>query len=122
MTSEDVCCICLDHMQRNNTVRLHCDHVMHNTCLYSWMQFKQECPYCRAGMDVLDMVKVHNTHHQQWLIQMCRMPMPCQLDIVNAMNNMLLNYETLMYQPWDDDPVPPLVEEEDFIPIPADAT
>ena len=31
-----------------------CDHIFHTECLEKWIQFKNECPYCKREIPGLD--------------------------------------------------------------------
>ena len=48
-TIEDVCSICLEHIQRGDAmVKLSCSHHFHADCLQQWLPHKASCPLCKA--------------------------------------------------------------------------
>ena len=45
---QDICCICLDDLSKNDTFQLDCSHVIHTACLLEWFRRgNNTCPYCK---------------------------------------------------------------------------
>ena len=45
---QDICCICLDDLSKNDTFQLDCSHVIHTSCLLEWFRRgNNTCPYCK---------------------------------------------------------------------------
>ena len=40
--------------QRMNLMKTPCNHLFHNICLEKWLEFKNECPYCRREIPPLE--------------------------------------------------------------------
>lgn len=51
--SEEECTICLDSLEKNNSVAtLECGHEFHNCCIKDWMKIKKTCPICRKKIKI----------------------------------------------------------------------
>jgi len=46
------CVICMNDVEANDTDYMitPCEHLFHNRCLLQWMEFKMDCPTCRATL------------------------------------------------------------------------
>lgn len=42
------CCICLDEIEEIDKSFLPCDHYFHSQCILQHLEYKSECPLCRA--------------------------------------------------------------------------
>ena len=40
--------------KRTNLMKTPCNHIFHNICLEKWLEFKNECPYCRREIPPLE--------------------------------------------------------------------
>ena len=47
MSENNTCTICLESIHKNNTVKTPCNHLIHNTCLTTWLLKHKSCPNCR---------------------------------------------------------------------------
>ena len=55
----DICCICLDDLDKSDTFQLDCSHIIHTSCLVEWFRRgNNTCPYCK------DTGSLHNTNTQ----------------------------------------------------------
>jgi len=43
--NQDVCPICLENLNENNTIKTTCNHIFHKSCLETW---NHNCPLCRS--------------------------------------------------------------------------
>lgn len=60
--SGECCSICMDDMKRHNTMKLHCGHHFHKSCLSKWVeQDKDTCPMCRAPMEPHALVSLNQS-------------------------------------------------------------
>ena len=42
------CSICLDYIKsENESIKTECNHIFHKTCLKTWLEYGNNCPYCR---------------------------------------------------------------------------
>ena len=44
----DICNICYEPLQRNDSIKTPCNHTFHKDCICSWLKRKNTCPSCRA--------------------------------------------------------------------------
>ena len=40
--------------KRTKLMKTPCKHIFHNICLEKWLEFKNECPYCRREIPPLE--------------------------------------------------------------------
>lgn len=40
--------------ERKNIMRTPCNHLFHNRCLEKWLELKNECPYCRREIPIIE--------------------------------------------------------------------
>lgn len=53
------CSICYEPLI-NNTTKLPCNHIFHNTCINSWITINNNtCPYCRFSLNQLRVPKTY---------------------------------------------------------------
>ena len=43
-----VCAICHEDLDKSEHVKLKCNHEYHQKCIFRWVSYKNECPYCKA--------------------------------------------------------------------------
>lgn len=47
------CSICLDKLDKKNTVSLdNCNHMYHDKCIREWLKKSRLCPLCRSNVDI----------------------------------------------------------------------
>ncbi len=44
------CVICYNPLL-NNTITLSCNHTFHNSCMNTWKNYQNSCPYCRHNLN-----------------------------------------------------------------------
>lgn len=44
------CTICWEALSRQNAKQLSCGHCYHEKCIYSWLNYKSDCPICRHNI------------------------------------------------------------------------
>lgn len=49
---KDGCAICLNNKSNEQYLKLMCNHYFHLNCLSHWIDKKNKCPICRAGLDL----------------------------------------------------------------------
>lgn len=50
-TSNEPCVICMEiehEIDKNNFIKLNCNHLLHEHCLSDWIKYNQTCPVCRS--------------------------------------------------------------------------
>lgn len=46
--TNEICCICLIDMYReDHAIKLKCNHLFHNSCVFTWLLKNDTCPTCR---------------------------------------------------------------------------
>jgi hypothetical protein len=52
MAMSKKCSICLEEFKKEEELQpLSCGHVFHPVCIRTWLQIKNECPYCRTSQE-----------------------------------------------------------------------
>ncbi len=44
------CLICHETIRLDDSVKLTCKHIYHQSCIFKWMQMSNACPYCKAEL------------------------------------------------------------------------
>lgn len=61
-TSSDGCVICLTQLHIKTTLKLPCEHIFHNTCIFEWMQISRNCPLCSRKVNVWFFIRNLSKH------------------------------------------------------------
>ena len=53
-SQEDICCICLDEIQKSKLLMMsECHHTFHIKCVKEWLQQRPTCPLCNSDQHKL---------------------------------------------------------------------
>lgn len=55
---ETCCTICItEYTDEDEVSILKCNHIYHNKCIIEWGMYRQECPMCRASIEIKEEIK-----------------------------------------------------------------
>jgi len=46
--NRNVCSICFENINPNDSLKLSCNHIFHSSCINMWISKKNTCPICRS--------------------------------------------------------------------------
>lgn len=44
------CLICHDKIEFNDSIKVKCNHIYHQRCIFKWMRVSNTCPYCKTEL------------------------------------------------------------------------
>ena len=64
---EEECSICLENYNnKDNIIKLKCNHQFHFNCINSWIEKNECCPICRTALVVEKSENLNNTFSHQY--------------------------------------------------------
>ena len=81
------CSICLEHIQNNNLIITHCNHIYHMNCLLLHLVKNNLCPLCR---DELELKRTYNNNNNNININNNN-------NNINNNNNYISDYHPIYY-------------------------
>ena len=53
--ADSKCGICLENMYFGGSLsKLSCKHIFHKNCLFTWLKYKNQCPFCRIRIKLIN--------------------------------------------------------------------